>query len=455
MTHLERNVISRRGGAPLVFLFTFVSVLWAPAATAECTSDVNGDGRSDGRDLGLMMSAWKTVDATTDLNGDGITDSMDLQLLLGAWGSCDPDGNVISRITPHFVAPGGQFMIEGSGLASTREVLVRGRSLDFETQRSGLLVDVPRAFEIGVAAVTLVGEVRIHRVRRGLTVSSEKTGGSTYVPTFTLDYSQCGQPPQSGSGSVDFLGGDNAGRFCSDDGYVGLTSITATVDLSGLGSDPSTGNYVNAAFYMISNPTSPSTQAVGMDYCDAGGTASNWSNCREIDFLETNGNKITQTTVHLGDGGAAAPQRFEYGFSETAGSPCFAPPSSGDPSAGIHDLTGLDMTRSFVLTVDFVPADDGATDMTVNFMQDGTAYLVYDTADGSGAEGSGAVDLDDLTTQLNDIGFWLTPSYWQGYSPQGPGNRPWWTGGCGWDALCGGVSGWKMTDISIVASGTI
>lgn len=77
------------------------------------------------------------------------------------------------------------------------------------------------------------------------------------------------------------------------------------------------------------------------------------------------------------------------------------------------------------------------------------------TAIGSGAEGSGAVDLDDLTTQLNDIGFWLTPSYWQGYSPQGPGNRPWWTGGCGWDALCGGVSGWKMTDISIVASGTI
>lgn len=439
----------------LLFLVASTIILSAPAATADCTSDFNRDGQSDGTDLGWILTAWQTEDATTDLNGDGITDAIDLQIFLGAWGTCDPSGGVISRITPHFVAPGAEFMIEGSNLSDIQEVLVRGQSLDFELQRSGLMVSVPRTFSLGVAAVTLVGDRHIHRVRRGVTMTNETTGGSTYVPSFTLDYSQCGPNPQSGSGSVNFLGGSNAGRFCSNQGYLGVTSITAIVDLSGLGSDPSAGNYVNASFYMVSNPTSPSTQAIGADYCDAGGTSSNWSNCREIDFLETNGNKITQTTMHLGDGGDGAPQRFEYGFSETAQSPCFAPPSSGDPSEGIHDLTGMDMSQPFTLTAEFEPASNGATNMTVTFTQNGTAYLVYDTAGGSGAEGSGVVNLDDLTTQLNDVGFWITPSYWQGYSPQGPGSSPWWTNTCAWSSQCGGVPGWMMTDISVVASGTI
>lgn len=455
MSHLCNSMAVRRWTLGVASLVAASVILSGPVVTAECTSDFNGDGRSDGLDLGLMMAAWQTAAPTTDLNGDGVTDSIDLQLLLGAWGPCDPDGGVISRITPHFITPGAEFMVEGSDLTATREVLVRGRSLEFAIQRGRLVVQVPRTLEFGVAAVTLVGDRGIHRVRRGLTVTAKTSGGSTYVPVFTLDFPQCSEAPASGSGSVDFLGGSNAGRFCSDDGYVGLTSITATVDLSGLGSDPGTGNYLNAAFYMVSNPTSPSTRAVGMDYCDAGGTPSNWSNCREIDFLETNGNKITQTTVHLGDGGAGAPQRFEYGYTETAQAPCFTPPSSGDPSAGLHDLTGMDMAKPFLLTVEFVPADGDATDMTVTFTQDGAAYLVYDTTSGSGAEGSGVVDLDDLTTQLNDVGFWLTPSYWQGYSPQGPGSSLWWTGSCGWDGLCGGEPGWRMTDISVVASGTI
>lgn len=53
--------------------------------TPQACGDVNGDGRTDGFDLGLLLGAWSTADAAADLNHDGTVDGFDLGLLLGCW----------------------------------------------------------------------------------------------------------------------------------------------------------------------------------------------------------------------------------------------------------------------------------------------------------------------------------------------------------------------------------
>lgn len=53
-----------------------------------CPGDLNGDGKVDGGDLGLMLGAWGTSDPAADLNGDGKVDGGDLGLLLGLFGDC-------------------------------------------------------------------------------------------------------------------------------------------------------------------------------------------------------------------------------------------------------------------------------------------------------------------------------------------------------------------------------
>lgn len=47
--------------------------------------DLNGDGRVDGADLGLLLGAWGTASPEGDLDGSGAVDGGDLGLLLGAW----------------------------------------------------------------------------------------------------------------------------------------------------------------------------------------------------------------------------------------------------------------------------------------------------------------------------------------------------------------------------------
>ena len=53
-----------------------------------CPGDLNGDGRVDGGDLGLLLSVWGTSDPAADLNESGTVDGGDLGLLLSAWGPC-------------------------------------------------------------------------------------------------------------------------------------------------------------------------------------------------------------------------------------------------------------------------------------------------------------------------------------------------------------------------------
>jgi len=50
------------------------------------TIDLNGDGRIDGGDLSMILSAWGGGIATTDLNGDGHTDGGDLSTVLNHFG---------------------------------------------------------------------------------------------------------------------------------------------------------------------------------------------------------------------------------------------------------------------------------------------------------------------------------------------------------------------------------
>ncbi|MHC4976226.1 MAG: hypothetical protein ACYTF7_06430 [Planctomycetota bacterium] len=47
-------------------------------------SDLNGDGSTNGADLGLLLANWGNP-GSTDLDGDGTTDGADLGLLLAAW----------------------------------------------------------------------------------------------------------------------------------------------------------------------------------------------------------------------------------------------------------------------------------------------------------------------------------------------------------------------------------
>ena len=276
----------------------------------------------------------------------------------------------------------------------------------------------------------------------------------TYVPTFTVDYNKGGADPTINGGTITFVSGTGscaAGRVVSNQGYKNISRITATIDLSKMSQ-----NYVNSSFYMVSNPINPNVQPKGTNYCDAGGNNSQW-NCREIDFMETNGNKITQTTLHLGDGGSSAPQRFEYSFASTASNSCFNYSTmTASPTAtnGLHSLVGIiDMTKPFAMTAQFLYGSTPA--FAVSYSQNGKNVTVYDSSVGTGADGSGTVNMSDLVTSMAN-GYWLEISLWQGYSPTGPGSAPWWNGSCPWGQECGTSAGsWSISNIEILAASAV
>jgi hypothetical protein len=292
------------------------------------------------------------------------------------------------------------------------------------------------------------------------TKTTEAPKAISSAPSFVLDYSaNCtdkGAPTISGN-SITFGSGTQcqAGRLVSTQSYTNITEFKATVDLSKLGN-----NYVNASIYMVSNPVQPTTQPIGNNYCDSGGNGNQW-NCREIDFMETNGNKLFQTTMHLGDGGSSAPQRYEYSYASTAlNNSCFASANmKNDPINGLHDITGIDMTKPFDVVANFTY---DTPKMVVTYQQGSVSVVVYDSStvnttkspSTTGAEGSKTLDMTDLTTSMKN-GYWPVISFWQGYSPTGPSSAPWWNGSCGWGALCNNTSSyWSVSNIQVTTANT-
>ena len=81
MIHAARNVCAA--------LFATASLaLTAPAAQAQCPSDITGDGSVDAQDLALLLNDWGTSGSSADISGDGVVDGSDLGMLFGSWGQC-------------------------------------------------------------------------------------------------------------------------------------------------------------------------------------------------------------------------------------------------------------------------------------------------------------------------------------------------------------------------------
>ena len=61
------------------------------AAMAQCDSDINGDGITDGVDLTNLLSSWGSCpgNCPSDLDRDGQVGGADLTLLLTGWGECE------------------------------------------------------------------------------------------------------------------------------------------------------------------------------------------------------------------------------------------------------------------------------------------------------------------------------------------------------------------------------
>jgi len=69
-------------------VYAFASVAGAADPQAPALGDLNGDGRVDGADLGMLLGSWGPCapGCPADLNGDGVVDGNDLGTLLGVWG---------------------------------------------------------------------------------------------------------------------------------------------------------------------------------------------------------------------------------------------------------------------------------------------------------------------------------------------------------------------------------
>jgi len=70
-----------------------------PRGPFACPTDLNGDGSTDGSDLGVLLGAWGSdagTQSVADLNGDGSVDGVDLGAMLGAWGACPEERKIVA-----------------------------------------------------------------------------------------------------------------------------------------------------------------------------------------------------------------------------------------------------------------------------------------------------------------------------------------------------------------------
>lgn len=268
-------------------------------------------------------------------------------------------------------------------------------------------------------------------------MSTPTTYNVTFETDWTCDWCNPMVDPVITNNSVTF----NPGRVVSTHGYKNISKITATIDLSELAPNSvQKNNWLNASFYMVNS----SIQPKGDNYCDAGNTGSPY--CNEIDFLETNGNRIFQQTIHLNN-----QQRYEYSYTDGAlNDSCYTSSNmSNNPSVGTHSLVDvLDVTIPFEMEIVF---NSDYTNMTITVSQNGKSEVIYDVLNDGGADGT-TIDMSSLKSTMS-VGWWITPSYWEGYSPKGPGATPWFTGNCYSDSLC--KAGWKLLNVVVVAESQI
>jgi hypothetical protein len=268
-------------------------------------------------------------------------------------------------------------------------------------------------------------------------LSTPTTYNVTFETDWTCNWCNPMVDPVVTSNSVTF----NSGRVVSTHGYKNISKITATIDLSNLAPNSiQKNNWLNASFYMVNS----SIQPKGTNYCDAGNTGSPY--CNEIDFLETNGNRIFQQTIHLNN-----QQRYEYSYTDGAlNDSCYTPSNmSNNPSIGTHSLVDvIDVTTPFEMEIDF---NSDYTNMTITVSQNGKSEVIYDVLNDGGADGT-TIDMSSLKSTMS-VGWWITPSYWEGYSPKGPGSTPWFTGNCYGDSVCD--AGWKLLNVVVVAESQI
>ena len=277
----------------------------------------------------------------------------------------------------------------------------------------------------------------IKKLFKGSKSSTPTTYNVTFETDWTCDWCSPMIDPVITNNSVTF----NSGRVVSTHGYKNISKITATIDLSKMAPNSfQKNNWLNASFYMVNSSIKPK----GTSYCDAGNNGSPY--CNEIDFLETNGNRIFQQTIHLNN-----QQRFEYSYTDGAlDDSCYTPSHmSDDPSNGTHSLVDvLDVTIPFEMEIDF---NSDYTNMTITVSQNGKSAVIYDVLNDGGADNT-TVDMTLLKSTMS-VGWWITPSYWEGYSPKGPYDSRWFTGECYSDSVCD--AGWTLSNVVVVAESQI
>ena len=272
----------------------------------------------------------------------------------------------------------------------------------------------------------------------------------TYDVEFDVDYNNCGTDPLVSVGGVDF-GNESlvrAGRVASKNGYINISKIEADIDLSALAQRSDfTGDWLNAAFYAVSSKVQP----IKADYCDAEYGAVPF--CQEIDFLETNGQKMFQHTLHLATA-KSGPQRWEVSYTEAANTDCWNwDEMVADTDPGIHSLVGkIDPNKPFHMVVDF---NSDYTNMIITLSQDSNSVKVFDMTEPA-VEGSSTLDMSMLKSAMA-VGWWFTPSYHNSWSP-GVDNPKWYKdsgGECNHATLCGQGGGWKLYNLKVTAESII
>ena len=282
---------------------------------------------------------------------------------------------------------------------------------------------------------------------------------TTYDVEFDIDYNKCGTNPIVSVGGVDFGAASNPlpGRVCSKNGYKNISKIEVDIDLSGLAQRSDfNGDWLNASFYAVASNIQPLGDG---KYCDAEFNPSPGQDgypcpfCQEIDFLETNGQKMFQHTLHLADG-KSGPQRYEVSYTEAANVDCWEwdEMQAADGTAGVHSLVGvIDPNKAFHMTVEF---DTAYTNMIITLSQDGNNVKVFDMTEPA-YPASNTLDMSKLKDAM-ELGWWFTPSFHGDWSPGV--NDPHWfkdSGNCNHSTVCGNGGGWKLSNLKVTAESKI